>query len=211
MESVAPAVPLDQLFAHRAWLRRLARGLVGDPHAADDLVQEVWMAAMRRPPQERRSLKGWLATVLRRKAIDRRRAEDRRTAYESDGPAPRRGAPADELLAQAELHRRLTDAVLELEEPYRSAPSFCATSAATASWKWRVCRASRSRRCGTRIKRALARLRTRLDRESGGDRKAWLTVMVPFAWPGRTGRPGSSQHNHRGRRDRRSSHGIPRW
>ncbi len=184
MESAAPAVPLDQLLVHRAWLRRLARALVGEGQAADDLVQEVWLAAMQRPPQERRSLKGWLATVLRRKAIDRSRAEQRRALYESDSPSPEPGVPADELLAQAELHKRLTDAVLELEEPYRGTLLLRYVGGNTLAEVARL-QGVPIETVRTRIKRALARLRTRLDRESAGNRKAWMSVLVPFAWPQR--------------------------
>jgi len=48
MEAPVPPVPLDQLLAHREWVRRMARALVGDENLADDLEQDVWMDALER-------------------------------------------------------------------------------------------------------------------------------------------------------------------
>ena len=62
------------LLAHAAWLRRLARSLVGDGAAADDLVQETWVAALRRPPAEDRPVRPWLRRVLENAARFRWRA-----------------------------------------------------------------------------------------------------------------------------------------
>ena len=46
----AAATPtVDDLLAHAAWARRLARTLVGEGDS-DDLVQETWMAALRERP-----------------------------------------------------------------------------------------------------------------------------------------------------------------
>ncbi|MEW6073256.1 MAG: sigma factor [Planctomycetota bacterium] len=50
----------EDLLAHAAPLRRLARRLVADEARADDLVQDTWLAALRRPPGEERNLRGWL-------------------------------------------------------------------------------------------------------------------------------------------------------
>src|SRR5262249_45007568 len=43
--------PLDSLLAHRQWVRDLARRLCADESAADDLEQQTWLSALRRPPQ----------------------------------------------------------------------------------------------------------------------------------------------------------------
>ena len=48
MSEHAPNVRIDDLLAHAGWVRGLALSLVRDPGAADDLVQETWLAAMRR-------------------------------------------------------------------------------------------------------------------------------------------------------------------
>lgn len=183
MESTAAPVPLDQLLAHRAWLRRLARALVGDPQAADDLTQEVWLAAIRRPPRTRRSLRGWLATVLRRKALDHRRASERRARREAGGPPPRRAASAQALIAQTETHRRVTEAVLALEEPYRSALVLRYVGDHSVAEVARLLDAP-VETVRTRLKRGIAKLRQGLDAEHAG-RRAWTSLLAPLARPER--------------------------
>ncbi len=53
----------ELLLEHSSWASRLARSLVGES-AAEDLVQETWLAALRHPPKTNRPLKPWLRTVL---------------------------------------------------------------------------------------------------------------------------------------------------
>ena len=48
--SVPPAFDLQGLLAEDQWIRRLARKLAGDPHAAEDLVQDTWAAALDSKP-----------------------------------------------------------------------------------------------------------------------------------------------------------------
>src|SRR6185503_18712813 len=59
---------IELLLRHRAWLRALAARLVG-PGLADDLAQETWVAALRRPPDPARPAKPWLAAVAKRLAL----------------------------------------------------------------------------------------------------------------------------------------------
>ena len=73
---------IDALLAHTDWIRGLARSLVRDPAAADDLVQETWATALRNPPAADRKLRGWLATVPRRLARQGVREESRRRRRE---------------------------------------------------------------------------------------------------------------------------------
>src|SRR5262245_13744230 len=97
-------VPVETLLAERKWVRRLARSLVADENAADDLEQETWLAAVENPPRHAGSVRGWLATVLHRGAgrgrrdafrRDRREAAARSEAHMSD-------APTADVVAQAE-------------------------------------------------------------------------------------------------------------
>src|SRR5262245_58257829 len=57
-QSVARLRPED-LLADAAWMRRLARALLGDPHDADDIVQDTWLAALRHPPEGGRAVRPW--------------------------------------------------------------------------------------------------------------------------------------------------------
>ena len=49
----------EKLLEHAAWLWRLAYHLVHDAGAADELVQETWAAALRRPPSTARPVRPW--------------------------------------------------------------------------------------------------------------------------------------------------------
>ena len=55
-----------ELLERAAWVRRLARGLVSDASAADDLAQEAWVAALSSAPTDEGSLRNWMAGVLAR-------------------------------------------------------------------------------------------------------------------------------------------------
>jgi DNA-directed RNA polymerase specialized sigma24 family protein len=76
---MAPPEPLspDLLLEHAAFLRGLARSLVLDESRADDVVQEAYMAALRRPPPPRVRLRAWLAAVTRNLALRSRRTDRR--------------------------------------------------------------------------------------------------------------------------------------
>jgi RNA polymerase sigma factor (sigma-70 family) len=172
------------LLAHAAWLRRLARSLVGDGAAADDLVQETWVAALRRPPDASRPLRPWLRRVLENAARFRWRGETNRATREAHVAALADDATpsSDELLARHEAQQLLARLVGELGEPYRSTillryaeglePTEIAhrqgIPAGTVRW---------------RLTEGLARLRAQLDDTHSGDRRAWMIVLGPLAMP----------------------------
>ena len=68
------------LSEHAAYLRALARGLLGRGAEADDLVQDTFVAALEHPPRGAGGLRAWLATVARHRAIGLRRGASRRAA-----------------------------------------------------------------------------------------------------------------------------------
>jgi len=171
MSSPEPTTP-EALLRHAGFLRSLARSLTRDAHAADDLTQEAWVAALRHPPRHERNLRGWFATVLRRSArreatVRARREQDERTAAR-----PEAMLPTDTL-------RHVTEAVLALREPYRETLMerfYLGLTPADIARRHDVPAAT----VRSRLKRALAELRVVLDRETGG-RKAWSTVLLAFA------------------------------
>lgn len=120
MESERPSTEFDALLANAGWVRGLARKLASNPDEAEDLSQETWLRALRSPPRHAVHLKAWLAEVLRSAAHTRRRSDRRRWQREQRQAAPAVGETPAELVARAELHRRLVDTVLELPEPYRA-------------------------------------------------------------------------------------------
>ena len=154
--------PTEVLLEHRAWLLRLARAIARDDATADDLAQETWVRALRSPPRHRRSIRAWLGTILRRAAVDRSRAEGTRQRHEVASGARGEEAEPVDILARAELARRVMDAVLRLNEPYR-------TTVLLRFWDERAADdiAVRSgvpaATVRTRLRRALARLRSDLD------------------------------------------------
>ena len=184
--SASPHDPsLDDLLVHASWARALARGLVVDISAADDLLQDAWVAALEKPPQHTENLRGWLTTVIRNLARSRGRSRSRRKAREARvALKPGQEAPSSlDLASKLETQRRLASAVLSLDEPYRSTlilrfyEDLDASQIAlrlgivpsTARW---------------RIKVGLDKLRERFDREYEGDRGAWIALLTPIAGPG---------------------------
>jgi RNA polymerase sigma-70 factor (ECF subfamily) len=176
----AARVPIERLLEHRAWVRSLARALVNDAGRADDVEQDAWLAAMTHPPRHDAGLKTWLARLVRHRASNARRAETRRAIHERDAvPSPRDVDPTD-AVARIEELERVVRAVLELDEPYRStivlrfyedldAHAIAARTGAPVET------------VRTRLKRALAQLRGRLDDEHGGDGRAWCAALLPLA------------------------------
>jgi DNA-directed RNA polymerase specialized sigma24 family protein len=89
MPAPSPA-PLDpeRLLTEDPFVRGLARQLLRDTHAADDLVQQTWVAALQAAPPAG-GLRHWLAVVVRRLAGRRARSERHRDERQ------RRAARAD--------------------------------------------------------------------------------------------------------------------
>ena len=126
ISTAAPAtggVSFDDLYAQRAWVRALARALTRDESDAEDVEQQVWLAAVRSPPRAQASARGWLARVAGNAARRAHRTRSRRTRRETEAAGRARPPHSDpaELAARAEVHARVATAVAELREPYREA------------------------------------------------------------------------------------------
>ena len=170
------------LLAERSWVRRVARALVRDGARSDDLEQSVWLRALERP-REVRSPRAWLGTALRNAAVDLFRREGRRRRREEAAARSDTAPAADEAVARAEALRRAVDAALALHEPYRTV--------VVLRFFEDVAPPAIAERLGvpletvrTRLRRALEILRARLDDEHGGDRRAWLALLLPLAGRG---------------------------
>ena len=118
--------PAAQVLEDLAWVRRLARRLLQDPTLAEDVAQEAWLAANQSAPPKDQDRRPWLVTVvknhIRRLSRSQRRRSHRETtsAELRSDDRPYAEDPAD-IVARADLHRELTAAVMELDEPYRTA------------------------------------------------------------------------------------------
>ncbi len=179
-----PTTP-DSLLAETDWLRRLARELVGDSHAAEDLAQETVLAALTAKSPDHAGIRTWLRGIARNLAAFRYRSEYRRQHHERgaavSAPPPVAPAAAD-LCAQFALHSSVVDTVMGLDRKVREALLM-------RFWGDQSAREISSQlgvpveTVRTRIKRGLAQMRGRLDAEHG-DRRAWVVPLLgmhPFA------------------------------
>jgi RNA polymerase sigma factor (sigma-70 family) len=188
MGDVTERRDIEVLLAEARWLDALAHRLVRDAAAADDAVQEVWLAALERARGRARdvdvSTRGWLARVLGRTAARVATRERRRREREvrHEGRATDETAPIDDVVARAEGQRLLVEAVLALDEPYREVllmrwfdelePQAIAEQLGRSASTVR-----------TQIERGLVRLRERLEARHPSARE-WLVRLVPLALVG---------------------------
>ncbi|MEM7305332.1 MAG: sigma-70 family RNA polymerase sigma factor [Planctomycetota bacterium] len=174
-----PTSHLDELLAHRDFVRALARRLVRDANDAEDLEQDTWIAAIRRPPAHRQSLRGWLSRVVRNTASNARVAAERRVRREAALPDRRRSRTPEELAAARGSRAALKGSLAELPEIYREvlllrffqglAPREIAERLALSP-----------ETVQTRLKRGLARMRDKLDAEFEGGRRGWYQGLLPW-------------------------------
>lgn len=169
---------VDGLLGRIESVRALARRLVRDASAADDAVQDVLVAALRRPGGSDLASTGWLRRALRHRVVDDWRVSSKRRDRERIAARQEAFVPGDPA-ELAESHRRLATAALELEEPYRTAillryfhdqtPREIAerTDRSVAAVK-------------KQIQRGLDQLRARLRTEYGDDRR-WVLAVAPIA------------------------------
>lgn len=175
---------LARLVQESRWIHALARSLVADVHLADDLAQDTLVAALGHAGPVG-AWRAFLATGLRRRLGERRRTDAARAAREQQA-ARREALPSTlAMVERAGVQRDLVQAVLELEEPYRTA----------ILWRFFEELPPReiARRSGaplatvhTRIQRGLARLRERLARTRGASDApdgGWALALVPLLAP----------------------------
>lgn len=173
----------EQLLEHRTWVRSLAHSLVFDSGRVDDVVQEAWLQALRRPPGHSGNVRGWLYSVVRNVARQMGRSETTRLRHEaraSEGQSQRfDDFSPDALFEKASREQQLVDHVMELPEPYRQAillRYFEDMSPAEIARRLEIPVAT----VATRLRRALDRLRAVLDRDFG-DRRTWSLSVLPMA------------------------------
>lgn len=176
MTSFAPSP--QEILAHSAWMRRLAFDLVHEPGAADDVVQKAWLVALARGPAPGRSVRAWLAGVVRHLSSKERRASARRERREERGARPEAVPATGDVVARLELHQQALDALHALPEPYRRTLSL--------RYLEELDGAEIARREGVppgtvrwRLAEGLARMRAELDRRHHGERGAPGTARVP--------------------------------
>lgn len=166
----------ERLLAQSAWLQSLARSVVARRDLAQDVAQETLVVAWRRGISGVRDVRSWLAAILRRIAGKAMQQERRRKTHEATLPTPEPGASPADLVAKAAMQREVVDAVLRLDEPYRTTvlqrhldeKSVEAIAAASGVPLETV---------RTRLRRGLQQLREDLDRRHGSAR-AWALPLL---------------------------------
>lgn len=182
-----PEMSSELFQQHAQGLQALARGLLHDEHAAEDVVQEAWICSANQAPANVLSPGGWLRQVTRRLALRRRRSEGRRAGHERSAAlgdsetSPDKGSSPNwssepGAKADRQILRTVVDALLSLDEPYQSVihmrffldlqPSEIAER--------------RGVPLGTvksQLSRGLERLRSRLDKRVGGERGQWALAL----------------------------------
>lgn len=176
------ARPLDpsELLAHVSWVHRLARALVRDADAAEDLAQETLRVTLAQPGGRVRggaSLRAWLKRVARRLALDRWRADASRALRER-AVAPREPTEGTfEVVARSARQQRVVAAVHELAEPYRSTILYRYLDELSTREVARRMEVSEEA-VRKRLERGLAQLRVRLDAEFASDTKSWALALL---------------------------------
>ncbi|HYC78644.1 MAG TPA: sigma factor-like helix-turn-helix DNA-binding protein, partial [Planctomycetota bacterium] len=122
MDDGFPMNDAETLLARVDWTRRLAARLVRARGDGDDVAQAALLEAWRTWGPLGPTPLAWLRSVVRHAAGRLARRDDLRREVEARGGrrAAHAARSAADLVAAAELHRRLADAVLALGEPARS-------------------------------------------------------------------------------------------
>lgn len=192
MERGMHAAPIEpeRLLSHAGGLRALALQLLGDAHAAEDVLQETFVRALSAPPRDQDHLGGWLAQVARGLALNRRRNEahrgerERRYARElAARNAGGDGGGSDYDGAQrGEVLRALVEEVLALDEPYKSMLLMRYFEGLTPT---QIAERTHSplATIASRLARGQAELRTRLERRLRTSRGGFEGALALLAGP----------------------------
>lgn len=113
--------PSEDLLKHGAFVRGLSRRLTRNGADADDVEQDVWLAALKSPPRKgHTSLRAWFSRVTKN-LVSRQGRSKTPVADETLTPRVEAGSRSTlESVAQQELIQRVIDCVVKLPEPYKT-------------------------------------------------------------------------------------------
>ena len=113
----------EALLQETGWMHKLARALARDAQAADDLVQDAWVAALEERACVVRSQKGWFGGVLRHMSLQHHRSSTRRVRREQVAVAEQvaQDSAPRSVADSVAMHRDVADALLSVAEPLRTA------------------------------------------------------------------------------------------
>lgn len=183
--TLSAAMDADLIRQHNPGLRLLALELVGDPHRAEDLVQDTWTVALQDPSRrwdDARHSSAWLRGVLRNLSRSFWRGEARaRRREQARAQAEAREGPAD-TLARAQAREQLLWALTQLEGRQREVlvmRYFDGQSPREIARRLQLSGAA----VRSRLHRGLANLREILRRQHPSDPGAWMLAVLPLSTP----------------------------
>jgi len=180
--SVPPPPSHTALLEHTEWARRLALALSGDPHLAEDVVQEAIRIGIEKPPARLEQIKAWLAQVIRNRIHMHHRGAARR--HRREEKVARLDACHDHPLDRMEREESI-DAIgqtlLGLPEPFQQALLL-------RYWDGMSIReiseelGAPERTVESRLRKGRQLMRDRLDAQQK-QKGAWATVILPLLRP----------------------------
>ncbi len=180
--SVPPPPSHTALLEHVEWARRLALAMSGDPHLAEDVVQEAMRIGIERPPERLGQIKAWLAQVIRNRINLHYRGSTRRVRRERK--VAREDACHDhplDLMEREEAIDSISETLLGLPEPYQQ-------SLLMRYWDGLPIRdigealGVPERTVESRLRKGRQMMRDRLDARHK-QKGAWATVILPLLRP----------------------------
>src|SRR5262245_55246863 len=109
MSHADPSLRPEVWIEHREFVRALARRLLADEHAAEDVAQEACIAALESPPRSNEAVKAWLTQVVRNLSFNVLREKERRSRREET--VARHEASEPDIDARIETQKRVLEAV----------------------------------------------------------------------------------------------------
>jgi RNA polymerase sigma-70 factor (ECF subfamily) len=172
VSSEALPVHARALLEHQEFVRSLAKSLLKDEHAAQDVAQETLLTLLTHPPRTLDSMRGWLAQVTRNRARSIARRDMRRVQRETLAARDEADESETKMHERLALQHQVVEAVLALREPYKSVVvlAYYEGLSPTEIAKRRDIPAGTVR---AQLSRALQILREKLDAECEGGRSAW--------------------------------------
>ncbi len=171
-------VQIEDLLQQSTFLRRLAYSLVRDDAKADDLVQDVWLAAVKNPPRPGNE-RAWLGKVLKHRNLDRLRSTHVDQPLDLGDEREVTETPQD-VAESLEAQSFLMAAIEELQEPHQSlvvARYFMGQTPREIAENRQIPGAT----IRSQLTRALEMLRKQLDQKMNGDRRSWALLLLPMA------------------------------
>lgn len=170
------------VLAQLSWVQRLAHQVCVDAAQAEDVTQESMLAAFQQTRPRGVPLRHWLGGVVRNQARMALRRARRRPGIEAQGARPEAEPAAGDIVERAATQRTVVEAVLALDEPYRTTLLQRYFDERTPT---EIARASGVpiATVKTRLRRGLDRLRASLRTSLGDDDhpEAYLAALIPLA------------------------------